>query len=425
MVGAAVIMRGEDVWAAQDLHKKIAKFGITVMNLPPAYWQQFVQECFKAPELFFNNQLKLVIVGGDVMLPEALNLWQQLPTNSVRLLNAYGPTETTITAITFEISHRFYRQLSTINIPIGRPLGSRKIYILDAYGNPVPIGIPGELHIGGAGVARGYLNRPNLTEEKFIPNPFSDGPGARLYKTGDLARYLSDGNIEFIGRIDHQVKIRGFRIELGEIESVLNQHPAVKETVAVVREDRPGDKRLAAYVVPNSEQAFAPSELRSFLKEKLPDYMIPTAMVFLDLLPLMPNGKVDRRALPAPEQSRSELETVYVAPQSEVERIIAEVWQQVLRIEQVGLHDNFFDLGGHSLLLIQIHNKFQEIFKKEIPIAEMFRFPTIKALADHLVQEENDRVSIQQPIDSIEKLTEGKKRMKKLYKSRQKDKIIK
>jgi acyl carrier protein len=243
-----------------------------------------------------------------------------------------------------------------------------------------------------------------------------------LYKSGDLVRYLQDGSIEFLGRIDHQVKIRGFRIESGEIEMVLGQHPAVRKAVVIAREDVPGEKRLVAYVVASHESTPTFSELRSFLKEKLPDYMIPSAFVYPDALPITPHGKVDRRALPAPEQSRSELEAVYVAPQSEVERIIAEVWQQVLRIEQVGMHDNFFDLGGHSLLLIQIHNKFQELFKKEIPIADIFRYPTIKALAGHLTQEENDRVSIQQTSDSIEKLIEGKNRMKQLYKRRQQTK---
>ena len=285
-----------------------------------------------------------------------------------------------------------------------------------------PLGVAGELYTGGDGLARGYLNRPELTAEKFIPDPFSEDPAARLYKTGDLARYLLDGSIEFLGRIDHQVKIRGFRIELGEIEMVLGQHPTLRETAVIAREDVPNDKRLVAYVVASHEPTPTFSELRSFLKEKLPDYMIPSAFVYLDSLPITPNGKVDRRALPAPEQSRSELEAVYVAPQSEVERIIAEVWQQVLRIEQVGMHDNFFDLGGHSLLLIQIHNKLQQFFKKEIPIADIFRYPTINALADHLTQKENDRVSIQQTSSSIEKLTEGKNRMKQLYKRRQQTK---
>jgi amino acid adenylation domain-containing protein/non-ribosomal peptide synthase protein (TIGR01720 family) len=332
-----------------------------------------------------------------------------------QVFDLYGPSEDT-TYSTFALRD------GDRSATIGRPISNSQIYLLDAHMQPVPVGVSGEIYIGGDGLARGYLNRPELTAEKFIPDPFSEDPATRLYKTGDLARYLPDGNIEFLGRIDHQVKIRGFRIELGEIESVLGRHPTVRETVVIAREDVPGDKRLVAYVVASHEPTPTFSELRSFLKEKLPDYMIPSAFVYLDSLPLTPNGKLDRRALPRPEQSRSELEAVYVAPQSEVERIIAEVWQQVLRVEQVGVHDNFFDLGGHSLLLIQIHNKFQEFFRKTIPITDIFRYPTIKALADHLAQVENDRVSIQQTNDSIEKLTEGKNRMKQLYKRRQQTK---
>jgi aspartate racemase len=335
------------------------------------------------------------------------------------LINGYGPTENTTFTTCYPMTDGSALGSS---VPIGRPIANTRVYILDAQLQPVPIGVAGELYTGGDGLTRGYLNRPELTAEKFIPDPFNEDPAARLYKTGDLARYLPDGSIEFLGRIDDQVKIRGFRIELGEVESVLGRHPAVEEAVVIAREDVPGDKRLVAYVVAGHEPTPTFSELRSFLKEKLPDYMIPTAFVFLDLLPLTPNGKVDRRVLPAPEPSRSELEAVYVAPQSEVERIIAEIWQQILRIEQVGLLDNFFDLGGHSLLLTQIHNKFQGLFKKEIPIADMFRYPTIKALADHLAREENNRVSIQQTSDSIEKLTAGKNRMKQLFKRRQRTK---
>ncbi len=208
------------------------------------------------------------------------------------------------------------------------------------------------MHIGGAGVARGYLNRPELTAEKFIPDPFSAEPGARMYKTGDLARYRPDGNIEFLGRADHQVKIRGFRIELGEIEAALGQHPAVREAVVLAREDAPGEKRLVAYVVAGARAA-DDDDLRRFLKEKLPEYMVPAVFVLLDALPLMPNGKIDRRALPAPDRSRPELDKAFVAPRTPTEELLAEIWAQLLDIERVGVHDNFFDLGGHSLLATQ------------------------------------------------------------------------
>jgi long-subunit acyl-CoA synthetase (AMP-forming) len=356
---------------------------------------------------------------GVEPIPEPLLSTISKNVPGLRIINGYGPTEATICATLYNVPASLAPKRNT---PIGRAVQNLQIYLLDSYGQLVPLGVPGEIYIGGVGVAHGYLNRPDLTSERFIADPFNPQAGTRLYKTGDLARYLPDGNLEFLGRIDHQVKIRGFRIELGEVESVLGQHPAVDEVVVIAREDVPGDKRLMAYVVASHEPTPTVSKLRSFLKEKLPDYMIPSAFVLLELLPLTPNGKVDRRALPAPERSRSELEAVYVAPQSEVEQIIAEVWQQVLRIERVGLHDNFFDLGGHSLLLIQINKKFQEFFKKEIPIADMFRYPTIKALADHLTQEENGQVFLQERIDSIEKLTEGKNRIKQLYKRRQQTK---
>ena len=259
-------------------------------------------------------------------------------------------------------------------MPIGRPIANTQIYILDKHLQPVPVGVPGELYIGGDGLARGYLNRPELTQEKFIPNPFlrEKGiktnlspflseeilpypiPGNRLYKTGDLARYLSDGNIEFLGRIDHQVKIRGFRIELGEIEAILNQHPAVRETVVLDREKVLGDKHLVAYIV--TEQPLAPSisDLRRFLKEKLPEYMVPSVFMQLEALPLTPNGKIDRKALPAPDTARPKLEKVFVAPRTPVETKLVNIWSQVLGVEQVGIYDNFFELGGDSILTIQI-----------------------------------------------------------------------
>jgi acyl-coenzyme A synthetase/AMP-(fatty) acid ligase/acyl carrier protein len=399
---------------------------ITTLQVVPSQLQMLLNE------KRFENCLTLrrVFCGGEALTIELFNQFMaHLPT--VELINLYGPTEATIDTTFW----RCHQQQGRPIMPIGRPIGNMQVYILDPYLNIVPVGVQGELHIAGPGIGRGYLNRPDLTAEKFVSNPFpssistsgglrnwEDKIGGRLYKSGDLARYLPNGSIEFIGRSDYQVKIHGFRIELGEVESVLSRHPTVEEAVVIVREDVPGDKRLVTYLVARHEPTPTSSDLRSFLKEKLPDYMIPSAFVFPDAFPITPHGKVDRRALPAPEQSRSELEAVYVAPQSEVERIIAEVWQQVLRIEQVGMHDNFFDLGGHSLLLIQIHNKFQELFKKEIPITDIFRYPTIKTLADHLAQEEKDRVSIQQTSDSIEKLAAGKNRMKQLYKRRQQTK---
>jgi amino acid adenylation domain-containing protein len=288
--------------------------------------------------------LRVISVGAGICPPDLVARWAQ----GRRFLNVYGPTEATIASTVAECTGGDRRP------PIGRPIANTQIYILDRHLQPVPIGVPGELHIGGVGLARGYLNRAKLTAEKFIPNPFSGEPGARLYKTGDLARYLPDGNIDFLGRIDHQVKLRGLRIELEEIEAVLNQHPTVQESVVLMREDKPGDKRLVAYIVTVREKTLMIGELRSFLKVKLPDYMVPSAFVMLDMLPLTPNGKVDRGALPAPDWAKPEVERAFVALQTPMQSRIAEVWQEALGVERVGVYDNFFDLGGHSLLLIQV-----------------------------------------------------------------------
>jgi thioesterase domain-containing protein/acyl carrier protein len=253
------------------------------------------------------------------------------------------------------------------------------------------VGVPGELYIGGAGLARGYLNRPELTSEKFICNPFSDEPRARLYKTGDLARYLSDGNIEFLGRLDDQVKIRGFRIELGEIEAVLGQHPAMQETVVMVREDIPSNKRLVAYVVVNQTSAPTVSQLHQFLKQKLPEYMIPSAIVKLEALPLTPNGKVDRRALLALDTARPELQSAFVAPRDTLELQLTLVWEDVLNVRPIGITDNFFNLGGHSLLAVRLIALLQEQFGQNLPLATLLQAPTIEHLASALRQPTDER----------------------------------
>ena len=315
-----------------------------------------------------------------------------------RVFNLYGPSEDT-TYSTFTVVEKGTRKSSSI----GRAIANTQVYILDSYLQVVPIGVPGELHIGGAGLARGYLNRPQLTKQKFIPNPFSDRPGDRLYKTGDLVRYLPDGNIEFIGRIDNQVKIRGFRIELGEIEVSLAQHPQVNEVVAISREDIPGDKRLVAYVVCHPEKPTV-NELRDFLKTKLPEFMVPNAFVLLETMPRTPNGKVNRRALPAPEGLRPELEATYVMPETELEKRIEAVWKDVLKLDKVGIYDNFFDLGGHSLLVVQVRSQLLDIVERELSLVELFKYPTIGTLARYLSQQQTAPVSeLSDEGDRIEK----------------------
>jgi hypothetical protein len=243
--------------------------------------------------------------------------------------------------------------------------------------------VPGELYIGGAGVARGYLARPELTAERFLPDRFSADPGSRLYRTGDVVRCRADGAIEFLGRVDHQVKVRGFRIELGEIESVLARHPGVAQAVVVAREDRPGDRYLAAYLRP-AGTAPTIAELRAFLKEYLPDYMVPSTFTSLPSLPLTPNGKVDRKRLPEPEDRRAVSQAPFLAPRGRTEDALAAVWREVLRLEQVGIDDNFFDLGGHSLLLVQVQAKLRSGLGQDVPIVEMFQYPTIRTMAAHL-----------------------------------------
>lgn len=300
-----------------------------------------------------------------------------------RLLHVYGPTEST-TFTSWYLVQDVAEGATTI--PIGRPISNTRCFLLDAHKQPVPIGVPGELYIGGDGLARGYLNRPDLSLEKFVPNPFSEEPGSRLYKTGDLARYLPDGNIEFLSRVDNQVKLRGFRIELGEIEAVLSQHPQVLQAVVIIREDNAGNKYLAAYLVPKLEAAASPksSELRSFLKAKLADYMVPGTFVFLEAMPLTPNGKVDRSALPAPDSASFALSTLFVPPQSPLEEDLVNIWREVLGTEQVGTQDDFFELGGHSLLATQIISRVREHFHVAVPLRSLFENPTVAGLAQRL-----------------------------------------
>jgi len=261
------------------------------------------------------------------------------------------------------------------SIPIGRPIANTQIYLLDSNLQPVPVGVPAEIHVGGAGLAQGYFNRPDFTREKFIPNPYH--PQNRLYKTGDFARYLPDGNIEFIGRIDHQVKIRGFRIEPGEIESILTDHRFVRQSVVTLREDAHGENCLVAYIVPNKSGSTSISELVNYLRRKLPDYMIPSAFVTLNSMPLTPNGKVDRRSLPAPETKRPELDQTYTAARSEVEHYLSSLWSEMLRIDRVGIHDRFFELGGNSIQAARCVHKLQTELGVNIPIISLFEAPTI------------------------------------------------
>ncbi|MHC5820978.1 MAG: amino acid adenylation domain-containing protein, partial [Nostoc sp.] len=414
--GAALVLRTDDMLSStSEFLLQCHNWGITVLDLPTAFWHQLVTELATA-NLTLPDSLRLVIIGGETAKTKHLETWLQQVDQQVHLINSYGPTETTIVATLCELSAS-----TAYEVPIGRGIANIQTYVLDPYLQLVPIGTPGELYIGGVGVARGYLNRPDLTAGKFIPNPYSSKPGERLYQTGDLVRYLPDGNLEFLGRIDHQVKIRGFRIELGEVEALLNQHPIVRQAVVIAHDDGSDHKRLVAYIVGQGHLETAKAhqlvpQLRDFLREKLPKYMVPTVFMFLDTLPLTLNGKVNHRVLPPPEADSSDKD-LYVAPQTELEQIIASTWQTVLGLEKVSINDNFFDLGGHSLLISQVNAQLREQLQRDISVVEMFQYPSISLLAKHLSQEQQEQHSFKKIHNRSEKQKLALNRQKQTHNS--------
>jgi amino acid adenylation domain-containing protein len=382
--GRLVVVPGWMTRSPDSFYELLCQERVTVLNQTPSAFYQLlrVEEEIGAQtgDRVGELALRLIIFGGEALEVGRLRPWfERHGDERPQLVNMYGITETTV--------HVTYRRLSLADLsqergsPIGRPLPDLQLYLLDQQLQPVPLGVPGELHVGGQGLSRGYLNRPELTAERFIPNPFSQAPGARLYKTGDLARYLSNGELVYLGRSDHQVKIRGYRIELGEIEVVLSQHPGVRDVVVAARQEGSGELHLVAYVVLEQETAPATNELRSFLKEKLPEYMVPASFVVLETLPLTPSGKLDRAALPAPEPARPNLESPFVAPRTPVDEELAEIWRGLLGIERIGIRDNFFELGGHSLLLTQLGSRIQQAFQVQVPLRILFDAPTITDLS--------------------------------------------
>jgi len=388
LCGATLVLRGAEGWSMSELAGKIRDYKLTVVNLPTSYWHQLAQETEVLAQLRANETLRLVIAGGEAMLGERAQQWQSAGLKSVRLLNAYGPTEATITTSVYEVPRNAGEETFAPRVPIGRAVGQRRTYILDRYGEVAPVGVPGELHIGGPLLARGYLMRAKQTADRFIPDAYSGIAGARLYKTGDIARYLPEGEIEFVGRVDEQVKLRGYRIEPGEIEAVLAAHAEVRECAVIVREDVPGDRRLVAYVVSDSQSRATAGDVRNVLAKKLPEYMIPSAFVLMEKLPLTPNGKVDRNALPAPEHIESDVEKTFVKPQTPLEEQLAHIWSEILGVEQVGIYDNFFALGGHSLNLTQLASRIRETFKVEIPLQTLFELPTISEMTTAITAEQ-------------------------------------
>ncbi|MDQ1925112.1 non-ribosomal peptide synthetase, partial [Massilia pseudoviolaceinigra] len=356
---------------------------ISVINLTPSMFYALL-DC--STSITFSNLLKVFLGGEPVNTSNFISLKDNYP--KLTIINSYGPTECTDVSAFYRLGNKWVHNLNMAP-PIGRPIANTQIYILDTHLQPVPLGVDGEIYIGGVGVARGYLNRPDLTAERFIADPFSTKIGARLYKTGDLARYLPDGNIDYIGRNDFQVKIRGFRIELGEIEATLATCAGVREAFVTAREDAPDEKRLVAYVIVKEDAVLSTADLRAQLSSVLPEYMVPSAFVTLVAFPLTPNGKLDRKALPAPDQS-AVVSRTYEAPQGEIEMAIANIWQDLLRLERVGRHDHFFELGGHSLLVMQMINRIYLQFTLRIPVRILFEAPTISSLTIYI----NDLLSL-------------------------------
>jgi acyl-coenzyme A synthetase/AMP-(fatty) acid ligase/acyl carrier protein len=374
--GARVVIASrEEAADAHRLPEMLTRYGVTIMQATPATWKMLLKAGWPG-----RQELK-VLCGGEALPRE---LAEELVKKTGSVWNMYGPTETTIWSTTYQVAS------GSGNVAIGRPITNTQIYVLDAHRQPVPVGVAGELFIGGDGVAAGYKNRDELTAEKFVANPFASGESQKLYRTGDLVRYLADGNIEFLGRIDHQVKLRGFRIELGEIETGLSQHPQVREAVAAVKKDATGEDRLVAYFISRQTPAPPAAELRAYLKQRLPDYMVPAAYVMVEAMPLTANGKIDRRRLPEPEPLRSETGARHANPQTDAEKVIAEIWQEVLNLDHISIEDNFFDLGGHSLLLVEGNSRLRKAFDREIQIVEMFKHPTVAALAKYLAQEQDN-----------------------------------
>jgi len=410
LVGGQVVIAPPEVAAdGEKLAACLQDAGITVMQATPATWRLLLATGWAG-----KPDLKM-LCGGEALTPD---LAEQLLPRGAELWNLYGPTETTV----WSMVHRV--EAVTPAIPIGRAIANTQVYVLDPQRQPVPLGVPGELYIGGAGVARGYLNRPDLTAERFIhfglpildwrlqhenqPNPKSkihscrpcrgENPKSiRLYRTGDLVRCRTDGTLEYLGRLDHQVKLRGFRVELGEIEAVLARHEAVQAAAVTVHTEDPANPRLVAYVVLQAEQTATSQELRQYLKQQLPAYMVPTAFVALDQLPLTPNGKIDRRALPAPAGEGLSPDEPQISPRTATEQALHQLWCRVLTLPQVSVTANFFDLGGHSLLAMQLIAQVREQFRLEIPLQSLFEQPTIAQLAAWIDQQKQEKQAPSKP----------------------------
>src|SRR6185295_2612813 len=395
--GALVLLREEARRDAGELLRVITEQRVERLFLPFVALQHLAEEADRHESAPVS--LRQVITAGEQLkiTPQVARFFQRL--DGCTLDNHYGPTEAhLVTMWRLEGDAGSWPKLP----PIGRPITNEQVYVLDDALEPVPVGVRGELYIGGAQLARGYLNRPDQTAEKFVPHPFSNDGGARLYRTGDLVRYSADGVLEYFGRRDTQVKVRGFRVEVGEIEAVLKQHRSVKQAVVTVQEDEAGRKRLVAYIIAAQASPPAREELRRHLKDKLPEYMIPSVFLLLDTLPLTGSGKVDRRALPAPDAEHTALAEVFLAPRSGVEEMLASIWSDVLGV-RAGVNDNFFDLGGHSLLATQVMSRVREAFGIEIALRSLFEQPTIGELAETIEEALRARAGMPPRMEKMER----------------------
>ena len=380
--GGTLVLRSPEMLGSTSRFLEICRQSrLNLLNLPTAYWHQLTVD-LDLEKAALPEALRMLVIGGERALPSHLELWRRQVGQHPRLVNAYGPTESTIGATLFHLPSSL--PSSGREVPIGRPNRNTRVYLLDGDLQPVPIGVAAEVFIAGAGVAQGYLNRPSLTAERFIPEPFSSAAGQRMYRSGDLAGWLTDGSLEFLGRTDHQVKLRGFRIEIGEIESALSRHPAVSDAAVLVREDVPGQKRLVAYLASEADPPPPTMALQIFLRQFLPEHMVPPLFVVLKELPLTPGGKVDRKALP--EEAFAEAETGFVPPSTPAEELLAGIWANLLHLEKVGSQDNFFDLGGHSLLATQMISRIRQALDVELPLWELFEARTLADLARRVEQ---------------------------------------
>ncbi|HEX8145432.1 MAG TPA: amino acid adenylation domain-containing protein [Pyrinomonadaceae bacterium] len=408
--------------AAHDpwrLVEEVERRGVTILETVPSLLGMIVEQAAGRRESARGiSGLRWLIATGEALSPELCRRWnERYP--EIPLLNAYGPTECSDDVTHHAIEKRVGAEV--VRMPIGRPVANLRVYVLDSRMKPTPIGVCGEIYVGGVGVGRGYLGDGKRTAEVFLPDPFGEEVGARLYRTGDLGRYLDSGEIEYLGRRDEQVKIRGMRIETGEIEAVLGEHRGVAEAVVMARADGGQEKRLVAYVLTKQGDGPTADELRGYLKERVPEYMVPAAFVMLEKMPLTANGKVDRQALPAPDGARPELKVSYVEPRTAVEKSIAEILRGLLQVEKVGVHDNFFDLGGHSLLLVQAHSKLREMYKADLSLIEMFRYPTINSLAKYLTGEDAEQETPGQKDERVENLKRKKSRQQQQLSQQSRD----